>query len=68
MEVCTQPSAILVTSASEGEGGYVFTLFCLFFCLFVCLFAGYLKKLWIDLDEIWWAGWVCDKEELVQFW
>ena len=35
-------------------GGHVFT----HVCLFVCLCAGYLKKLWTDLDEIWWTGWV----------
>ena len=50
----------LVTSATEGEGGYVFTplclLACLSVCLFICLCAGYLKKLWTDLDEIWWAS------------
>ena len=30
--------------------------------------ARYLKKLWTDLDETWWTGWVCDKDELMQFW
>ena len=28
----------LVTSATEGEGGYVFTSLCLHICLSVCLF------------------------------
>ena len=27
--------------------------------------AGYFKKLWMDPDEIWWAGWVCDKDERI---
>ena len=58
----------IVTSAAEGEGGYVFTPFCLFVCLFICLCAGYLKKLWTDSDEILWTCWVCDNEELIQFW
>ena len=35
---------------------------------FVCLCAQYLEKLWTDLDEIWWAGWVCDNDELFRFW
>ena len=30
--------------------------------------AWYLKKLWTDSDETWWTCWVCDKEELIQFW
>ena len=55
---------ILVTSTTEGEGGYVFTSF----CLFVCLCAGYLKKLWTDLDEILRTGSVCDKDEMIRFW
>ena len=46
------------------EGGYVFTPV----CLFVCLCAGYRKKLWMDSDEILWAGWVCDYNELIRFW
>ena len=37
-------------------------------CLSVWLWAGYLKKLWLDSDEIWWTSWVCDKEELMRFW
>ena len=56
-----------ITSTTEGEGGYVFSPFSLFVCLSVCLCAGYLKKLWTDLDETWWTSWVCDEEELVQF-
>ena len=48
------------TSTTEGEGGYVFTPF--------CLCAGYLKKLWTDPDEILWTGLVCDKEEPIRFW
>jgi len=28
--------------------------------LFICLCVGYLKKLWMEPDEIWWEGWVCD--------
>ena len=34
VEVCALPSALLVTSATEG-GGYVFTPFCLSVCLSV---------------------------------
>ena len=30
-------------------------------CLSSCLWAGYLKKLCMDSDEIWWIGWVYDK-------
>ena len=65
-EVCAPPSALLVISIitpPKVEGGYVFTPV----CLFVCLCAGYLKKLWTDSDEIWWAGLVCDKDELIRF-
>ena len=29
-----------ITSVTEGEGGYVFTPFCVFACLFVCLCTG----------------------------
>ena len=46
--VLSGESASVFTSTTEGEGGYVFTPF----CLSVCLCAGYLKKLWTDLDEI----------------
>ena len=61
-------SALRATSAVEGDGGYVFTLFCLFVYLFVRLCAGYLKKLLTNSDETWWTRWVCDKDELIQFW
>ena len=27
--------------------------------------AQYLKKFWTDLDKIWWAGWLCDDDELI---
>ena len=53
----------VITSTTEGEGGYVFTPL----CLFVCLCAGYLKKLWTDSDETWWTR-ECDKDKLIQFW
>ena len=56
-----------ITSATKGEGGYVFTPL-----LSVCLCAGYLKKLWTDPDEILWTeGYdkkVCDKDKLIRFW
>ena len=26
------------------------------------------KSCWTALNETWWACWVCDKEELIQFW
>ena len=55
-------ASIIFTSTTEGEGGYVFTPF----CLFVYLCTGYLKKLWTDPDEIWWTGSVCDKDELIR--
>ena len=51
----------LITSATEGEGG------CFYPSLSVCLCAGYLKKLWMDPDEIWWASGACDKDELLTF-
>ena len=54
----------IFTSATEGEGGYVFTPL----CLFVCLCAGCLKNVWMDLYEIWWAGWVCDTDKLIRVW
>ena len=38
------------------------------FCLSVCLCTAYLKKFWMDPDEILWTGWVCDKAELIRFW
>uniref|UniRef100_A0A8C4R2M2 CRIB domain-containing protein n=1 Tax=Eptatretus burgeri TaxID=7764 RepID=A0A8C4R2M2_EPTBU len=34
---------------------------------FFCLCAGFLNKLWTDLDETWWTR-VCDEAELIQFW
>ena len=55
---------LFITSATKGEGGYVFTLF----CLPVCLYTGYLKKLWTDLEEILCTGWVCGNDELIRFW
>ena len=36
-------------------------------CLSVYLCTGYLKKLWMDSDETWLTGWVCDKDELIRF-
>ena len=30
--------------------------------------STYLKKLCTDSDETWWTRWVCDEEELIQFW
>ena len=56
-------SSVIITSTTEGEGGDVFTPFCL-----ICLCTGYLKKLWTDPDEILWTGSVCDKDELMRFW
>ena len=45
----------------------LFSPLSVFVCLsFLC--AGYLKKLWMDPDETLWTRWVCDKEELIQFW
>ena len=35
----------IFTSITEGEGGYVFTT--------LCLSTGYIKRLWMDPDEIW---------------
>uniref|UniRef100_A0A8C4QSB1 Uncharacterized protein n=1 Tax=Eptatretus burgeri TaxID=7764 RepID=A0A8C4QSB1_EPTBU len=60
---------VVITSATKGGGRLSFHS-CLSVCLplFGCLCAGYLKKLWTDLHEIWWAGWVCDKDELIRFW
>ena len=55
---------VIFTSATKSEGGYVFTPL----SLFVCLCVGYVTKLWTDSNESWWTGWVCDKEELIQFW
>ena len=52
----------VITSATEGEGG------CSHLFLSVYLCTGYLKKLWTDSDEILWAGWVCDKDEVIRFW
>ena len=57
----------LITSTTEGEGGYVFTPRCLFVCLFVCV-QDISKKLWIDPDEILCTGWVCDKDKQIRFW
>ena len=53
-------TSVLITSATDGGRRFMFSPLC--FC------AGYLKKLWTDSDETWWAGWVCDEEELIQFW
>ena len=41
---------------------------CLSVWVFVCLWIGYLKTLWTHLDEIWWRGWICDKDEKIIFW
>ena len=30
--------------------------------------AQYLKKLWTDLDETWWTGWVFDHDKLIRIW
>ena len=30
--------------------------------------AWHFKKLWLDSDETWWAGCVCNIEELIRFW
>ena len=35
---------------------------------FVYLFVRYLKKLWTDLDEIWYASSVRDTDELIRCW
>ena len=32
-------------------------------CFAVCLCTWYFRKLWTDLDEIWWRGWVCEKDD-----
>ena len=54
----------MFSSATKGEGGYVFTPL----CLSICLHAGSLKNLSTDTDEIWWVGSVCDKDKEVRFW
>ena len=59
-----QTFSALITPATEGEGGYVFT----HFCLSVCLCTGYRKKLRTDPDVTWWRGLVCDKDELIRCW
>ena len=51
---------LIFTSATEGEGRFVFTSF--------CLYTRYLKELWRDPDKILWTGSVCDKDELIRFW
>ena len=56
-----------ITSASEGEGGYVFMPFCLFICLFVSV-QDISKSCGRIQMEILWTCWVCHKEELLQFW
>ena len=53
----------IITSATEGEGGYVFTPFCLFVWI-----QDISEKLGIDPDEVLWTGSVCDKDELMRFW
>ena len=40
---------------------------CLFVCLVVRLCAGYLKKLWTDLDETWWVSWLGVKNKPIKF-
>ena len=52
-----------ITSATDGGRRLCFHL-----CLSVYPWARYLKTLWTNSDETWWAGWVCDKDELFQFW
>ena len=44
----------LITSTTEGKGGYVFTPFCLFVCV-------------QDISKLW-TGWVCGKDKLITFW
>ena len=36
--------------------------------LSVCLCTEYLKKLWMDPDEIFWTCSVCDMDKLIRFW
>ena len=51
-----------VLATSTNEGGWRLCVLKV-----TCLWAWYLKKLWTDSEEIWWTGWVCDKDELIWF-
>ena len=57
LEVCTLPSAILVTCATEGG-----RRLCFQHCPFVNMIS---QKLWMDSDKISWSGWMCDKDQMV---
>ena len=58
---------VIITSITEG-GRRLCIHPCLSVCFLICLWTGYLKKLWMDSDKIWWGGWVCDKDEMIRFW
>ena len=55
----------IFTSAYKVEGGYVFTPSVCGLCVF--LSGGYLKKLWTDPDDIWWACWVSERTKYLNF-
>ena len=52
----SQMNKPIVTSATEGKGGYVFFTPSHPVCLFVCLCTGSLKKLWTDPNVTRWTG------------
>ena len=52
-----------MSSATEAEGGYVFTPFYLFVCV-----QDISKKMGMDLDKMLWTDSVCDKDEVIRFW
>ena len=45
----------------QRDGGYLFTRL-------VCFWAGYLKRLWPNLDETRWTAWLGEEDELIRFW
>ena len=51
------------TSATEGEGGYVFTPFSLFVCVQdISKSCGWIRTKFGGIS------WVCDHDELIRFW
>ena len=54
----------LLPATIELEGYYAFSRV----CFSVYLLAGLLIKLWMDMEETYTNGSLCNKEQLIRFW